>query len=253
MNDSSADASDAAWKQIAPHIDAALERLGDSDRDAILLRYFQRKSAREMAAALDTTEEAAQKRVARAVERLRALFAKRGVTIGASGLVLVLSSNAVHAAPAGLAATVSTSAFTAGITACTSSTIPVIAMTTLKKTLLIVAGLLVCGTAAVVLNRSSISRTASVATISVNTDKLTGDYEMVGHKISLKKEGNGLAAIIDGKQAFIAYAQSETKFTSHDHNSLSELVFVQDASGRATGFSLIRDGNKLGELKRTAP
>ena len=39
------------------------------------------------------------------MERLREFFVKRGVTVGASGLVLVISANAIQAAPIGLADT----------------------------------------------------------------------------------------------------------------------------------------------------
>src|SRR5437016_10111671 len=67
---------DAVWEHIAPHLDAALGELSDPDRDALLLRYFEGKSAREMAQILGTSEETAQKRVSRAVERLREFFAK---------------------------------------------------------------------------------------------------------------------------------------------------------------------------------
>ena len=130
---------DATWEHIAPHLDAALGDLSEADRDALLLRYFERKSAREMAQTLGTTEDAAQKRVSRAVERLREFFAKRGVTVGASGLVILISANAVQAAPAGLAVTISTAAILAGTTLTTSTTATAtktIAMTTLQKTLI---------------------------------------------------------------------------------------------------------------------
>jgi len=96
---------DPVWDHLAPHLDTALGELSEPDRDALLLRYFERKSAREMAQTLGTTEDAAQKRVNRAVERLRQFFAQRGVTVGASGLVIAISANAVQAAPAGLAVT----------------------------------------------------------------------------------------------------------------------------------------------------
>src|SRR6266511_3939883 len=86
MNELLATESDAAWEHIAPHLDAALGELSEADRDALLLRYFERKSAQEMAQVLGVSDEAAQKRVSRAVERLREFFAKRGITVGASGL-----------------------------------------------------------------------------------------------------------------------------------------------------------------------
>ncbi|MBI5383608.1 MAG: sigma-70 family RNA polymerase sigma factor [Verrucomicrobia bacterium] len=139
MNDLLAAEPDAPWEHIAPHLDAALGELSEPDRDAVLLRYFERKSAREMAAALGVSEEAAQKRVSRAVERLREFFAKRGVTVGAGGLVVVISANAVQAAPAGLAVTISTAAALAGTTiaaTATATAVKAIAMTTLQKTLI---------------------------------------------------------------------------------------------------------------------
>jgi RNA polymerase sigma factor (sigma-70 family) len=127
---------DAVWERIAPHLDAALGELSEADRDALLLRYFERKSAREMAQTLGTSEDAAQKRVSRAVERLRECLAKRGITIGASGLGVVLSANAVQAAPVGLSGTVSTAAALAGAAIQTSTTIAAakaVAMTTMHK------------------------------------------------------------------------------------------------------------------------
>jgi RNA polymerase sigma factor (sigma-70 family) len=140
MNELLATEPDALWEHIAPQLDAALGELSESDRDALLLRYFERKSAHEMAQTLGVSDEAAQKRVNRAVDRLREFFAKRGVTVGAGGLVVVISANAVQAAPAGLAATISTAATAfAGTTLATTATATkAIAMTTLQKTLIAV-------------------------------------------------------------------------------------------------------------------
>jgi len=88
---------------------------------------------------LGTSEDAAQKRVSRAVERLREFFAKRGVTIGAGGLAVALSANAVQAAPVGLAATISAALTLAGAAVSASTATAAtkaIVMTTLQKTLL---------------------------------------------------------------------------------------------------------------------
>src|ERR1035441_8843788 len=128
---------DVNWENIATHLDAGLGELDEADRDALLLRYFERKSASEMAQTLGISDEAAQKRVNRAVERLREFFAKRGVTVGASGLVVVISANAVQAAPAGLAPTISSAAIVAGTTlaATTVTATKAIGMTALQKAL----------------------------------------------------------------------------------------------------------------------
>jgi RNA polymerase sigma factor (sigma-70 family) len=135
MNELLSAEADTTWKHIAPQLDAALGELSEPDRDALLLRYFERKSASEMAQTLGISDEAAQKRVNRAVERLREFFAKRGVTVGASGLAIVISANAVQAAPVGLAVTISNAAALAGTTVAATTTATAsktIAMTTIK-------------------------------------------------------------------------------------------------------------------------
>lgn len=137
MNELLSSTPDASWEHISPQLDAALGELSESDRDALLLRYFERKSAQEMAQILGLSDEAAQKRVHRAVERLREYFSKRNVTIGASGLAVVISANAVQAAPVKLAANISTAAALAGTAVHTSTLIAAgktIAMTTIQKT-----------------------------------------------------------------------------------------------------------------------
>ncbi len=126
------------WEQLRPALDDAMAELDDTDREALLLRYFKNHDLRTVGAALGISDDAAQKRVSRAVERLREFFAKRGITVGASGLVAVLSANAVQAAPIGLVATISTAAL-AGTAAAASTiiaaTTKTIAMTTLQKTI----------------------------------------------------------------------------------------------------------------------
>jgi RNA polymerase sigma factor (sigma-70 family) len=142
MNELLSSTPDVSWEQIAPQLDAALGELGESDRDALLLRYFERKSAREMAHILGLSDEAAQKRVQRAVERLRDYFCKRNVTMGAGALAVVISANGVQAAPVGLAALVSDAAVLAATVVPTSTLIATtnsIAMTTIQKTVITAA------------------------------------------------------------------------------------------------------------------
>jgi RNA polymerase sigma factor (sigma-70 family) len=109
------------WTQIEPLLDEAMHALDSSDRTAILLRFFENKSLREVGQTLGTTDDTARKRVNRAIEHLREFFAKRGVTVGASGLVVVISANAVHAAPVGLAVTISKAVALIGTTLATGT------------------------------------------------------------------------------------------------------------------------------------
>src|SRR6058998_2738195 len=127
------------WRQIAPLLDTAVASLSEQDRQAIVLRFYEGRDLRDVGAALGASEDAAEKRVSRAVERLREFLAKRGLTVGTSGLVGVMSANAVQAAPVGLAVTISAAASIVGTTAATTATVTAtqtIAMTTLQKTLI---------------------------------------------------------------------------------------------------------------------
>lgn len=133
MHELAAGQPDADWKQVAPHLDEALGELNEGDRDALMLRYFERKSAQEMAQTLGISDEAAQKRVSRAVERLRESLAKKGITAAAAGIVATVSANAVQAAPAGLAISISTAA-SSGAVLTTATATKAIAMTAIAKT-----------------------------------------------------------------------------------------------------------------------
>jgi RNA polymerase sigma factor (sigma-70 family) len=131
--------SDAQWTDIEPLLDEAVAALDETDRIAVLLRYFENKSLREVGAQLGVSDDTAQKRVSRAVEKLREFFCKRKITIGAGSLGVLITANAVQAAPVGLITTIS-AAVVAG-TAVTTSTViatvtKTIAMTTLQKTLI---------------------------------------------------------------------------------------------------------------------
>jgi len=146
MNNMNATAND--WTQIAPLLDDAMAALDETDRSAVLLRYFENKSLREVGEALGASEDAAQKRVSRAVEKLREFFSKQKITIGTSGLVVLISANAVQSAPIGLAAAISTAAFagTAVSTSTAIATTKVIAMTALQKTIVGAALIAAVGT-----------------------------------------------------------------------------------------------------------
>lgn len=100
-------APDAEWEKLRPALDDAMHELREADREAILLRYFENRPFADVGAKLGLNENAARMRVERALERLRAVFARRGVTATAA-LASIVSANAVQLAPAGLAATLTT-------------------------------------------------------------------------------------------------------------------------------------------------
>jgi len=132
--------NDSAWPDIEPLLDDAMAALDETDRAAILLRYFENKNLREVGAALGTSDDAAQKRVSRAVEQLREFLAKRGVTVGAGGLAVVISANAVQSAPIGLALTITNASLAAAGTTLTFMKIATITKLKLAFGAIVVAG-----------------------------------------------------------------------------------------------------------------
>jgi RNA polymerase sigma factor (sigma-70 family) len=97
---------DEMWQQTSPLLDNAVGGLAEIDRRAIVLRFYEDRNLREVGAALGANEETAKKRVTRALEKLRKIFAKHGVVSTTAIIGGLMSANSVQAAPAGLATTI---------------------------------------------------------------------------------------------------------------------------------------------------
>jgi RNA polymerase sigma factor (sigma-70 family) len=110
-----------AWRQIAPLLDGAMEKLGQKDHDALVLRFFENKNFAEVGASLGASEDAAKMRVNRALEKLRKFFTKRGLTLSSVAIAGAVSANSVQAAPAALAKSVTALAIAKGAAASAST------------------------------------------------------------------------------------------------------------------------------------
>ncbi len=246
------------WSEIAKHLDEAITRLGNDERDALCLRYFEGKSAREIAQRLGASEEAVQKRINRAVHRLRAQLMRRGLTASVATLGLCLSSKALEAAPASLALAVSKTALAAPASAfaLSPSALKTLFMTTTQKKLVGMAVLALClgGGASVAVKRFATpptEREAAAAAVDLPLDKYTGRFRYQEHELIISKKGKGLSIGSAGSGVpFVAYPSSATEFVSHDQGSLTRLSFTLDQTSRASGFKLVRDGRLLGDLQR---
>jgi RNA polymerase sigma factor (sigma-70 family) len=160
MEQVNAPSDEQAWQQMAPLLDDAIQQLREPERQAILLRFFERKPLREVGMALCLEEDAARKRVDRAIEKLRTLLARRGITSTASGITAALVASAVLTAPAGLAASLATGALAASnlaVATTTSSTVlSLLKLMTIGKTLKIAAAVvLVAGSTAMVIHQAT--------------------------------------------------------------------------------------------------
>ena len=100
------DHAEAHFAQVAPVLDEAMNQLSSEDQSAIVLRFFERLDFPSVGEALGSTEEAARKRVNRALDKLHDLLTARGVTLSATALGSVLAASAVEAAPAAVVASV---------------------------------------------------------------------------------------------------------------------------------------------------
>jgi len=149
--------ADETWPQIAPLLDQAMGRLGRQDHDALVLRFFEGKSFKEVGTALGRNEDTARMRVNRALEKLRKFFAKRGVTLTSAVIAGAVAANSVQAAPATLAQTVTVVAAAKGAAAggataaLVHEALKLMAWAKVKTALVLGTGLLVAaGTATVV-------------------------------------------------------------------------------------------------------
>jgi RNA polymerase sigma factor (sigma-70 family) len=102
--------AESVWEQISPHLNDALERLPDTDREVVMRRFFGNKSHKEIAHVLGISEDTAKKRLSRALEKLRTFFSRRGVAVPAAALLGALSVFGAQAAPGGLTASVTAAA-----------------------------------------------------------------------------------------------------------------------------------------------
>ncbi|HWY32687.1 MAG TPA: sigma-70 family RNA polymerase sigma factor [Candidatus Acidoferrum sp.] len=112
-----------SWTQIAPLLDTALAQLGEADHNAIVLRFFEGRSFNEVGMALGASEDAAKKRVHRAVQKLRKFLTKRGITLSAAVIAGMVSANSVQAAPLPLAKSATALAIAKGAAASGSTLI----------------------------------------------------------------------------------------------------------------------------------
>jgi RNA polymerase sigma factor (sigma-70 family) len=90
------------WEELSPVLDKALSDLGEEDRNAILLRYFENKNYAEIGAQLNLSEDAVRKRTTRALDKLKKVLSRKGVSLSIASLASLLPTWSAQAAPAGL-------------------------------------------------------------------------------------------------------------------------------------------------------
>ena len=221
----SSDPSESVWRQVQPVLDDVMHELSETDRAAVVLRFFEERSLKEIGLALGLNENAARMRVDRALEKLQSLLAKRGVTSTASGLAVAITAGAIASAPTSLAASVATGALLAGAstTATTLTTLKLMTMTKLK--LGVISAVVAAGVATpVVMQYRSQARLR---------DENQSLRQQVDQLTQLQSENERLSNLV---------AQANNDRLSKDQ--LSELMKLRGEVGL-----LRRQTNELGKLK----
>ena len=189
---------DETWRRISPLLDEALEQLATTDRNLMLLRFYEGKNHRESGEALGLSEEAARKRGARALEQLRRRFARRGAGLPIAALTAALAANAVHAAPVGLAAGV-TAAYAGK--ASLAATLPTLVQETLSAwrwdRAKVAASYMVAGITAAILITLAARPSGSPPGASPRGVSVTADSSNTV-VTSARPRGSGSASIIPG-------------------------------------------------------
>jgi RNA polymerase sigma factor (sigma-70 family) len=135
------------WQHLLPVLDDAMSGLTELEYDCLVLRFFQNRDFRSVGEAMGVSDDTAQKRVARALEKLRELLSRRGIGSTAAILAAVISANAVQAAPVGLASTIAATALSCAVvtTSTAIAAAKTIALTTFQKALITGAFIAVAG------------------------------------------------------------------------------------------------------------
>ena len=150
----------AVWHQLAPMLDAGIAQLGKKDRDAVILRFFKEKNLSEVAITMEVTEAAAQRRVHRALEKLRRYFNAHGVNLTTVAIAKSISDHSIHTAPTALAKSVTAVAVAKGASAAASTStlakgaLKLMAWTKIKTAVVGVGILLLAGTGAAIVKTS---------------------------------------------------------------------------------------------------
>jgi RNA polymerase sigma factor (sigma-70 family) len=176
-------------EQLRTVLDEAMTQLGGSEREAVLLRFFSGHSFAEIGGVLQISEEAARKRVDRALDKLRENLGRRGMVSTASALATALNAYAAPAVSPTLMAAV-----TAGVCQqlATTTAVPLALFMSSTKALALAAGVLVLAGALVWHDRNTLAQaetrrataTAELASANDREAKLAAELALVRHDVA---------------------------------------------------------------------
>jgi RNA polymerase sigma factor (sigma-70 family) len=245
FNDSDSD----VWQQMAPLLDGAVAALGQKDRRAIMLRFYEGRNLGEVGSALGINEEAARKRVNRALDRLRLFLVRRGVHSTAATIAATIAVNSVQAAPAALAKSV-TSVAVAKCVVTSTSTLTLIKgvskiMLWTKAKTAIVAGI------AVILALSSLTVVSvDLARAHRSPAGLPGGLTVDSENLTMDFQGDGTVLFSTTLEVTNATSVNKSSFHLNRVHTVSRIL---DGSGRAMNYTTLGNEAYLITLPEPVP
>ena len=196
----------ASWKHIESDLDEAMTALNAEEQNLVVMRFFQNQNWHDISAAVALSEDTVQRRVGRALEKLRSFFAQRGVAVSCAVIGLALSANAVQAAPAGFVSGVTAASLAKAAGANSSGLLSAFKTLLTKK-----AAILLGATAAVGVSVAVVTTTSKPATTAAGLNDglvlhYTFDNDESGGKVTdtsdAKNHGkaSGVRWVAEGKK-----------------------------------------------------
>lgn len=118
--------------ELAPMLDRMLARLNESDRAAIAMRYLKGMSTDAVASSLGVSAQAAERRIFRALGKLRQLLSRHGIRSAGDALEIHLANEAQNLAPAALVMAISQNALQSASHATAASSIAKLTIKTMS-------------------------------------------------------------------------------------------------------------------------
>ena len=219
------DPSESVWRQVQPVLDDAMHELGEADRTAVVLRFFDERSLKEVGLALGLTENAARMRVDRALEKLQRLLSNRGVKSTAAGLTAAITAGAVVSAPTSLAASVATGALAA--TAATASTtftvLKLMTMTKLKVGVISAVAIASVATPLVIQHQAQVKLRDQNQALRQRADQLTELQEENQRLSNLVAQANGSLALSKDQLSELMRLRGEAAMFRKQTNEFQKL------------------------------
>ncbi len=212
--------TDSVWERITPELNDALDKLSATDREVVMIRFFGNKSHKDVAATLGVSEETARKRISRAMEKLRVIFARRGIAVSSLVLTAAFAAHGAKAAPIEVAsswAKVAMAKAAAGTaTASAGGILALVNSATSPSLIAALAGLVVLAGIGLTITKSLSRRPPAAAASATNVAMDAGTLKQNGS--SVRPATPSRLARETEPDAALAAALDKVKVALHDPN-----------------------------------